>query len=80
MIDVGFDSDAILSFILNIVPKEFNSSSRPLECMPLHNSLLADMAALSAHIPTQHISSITATDGARVFAGSNTTYNINKGE
>jgi hypothetical protein len=36
----------------------------------------AQMAALSAHVPTQHISPITATNGASVFAGSNTTINI----
>ena len=38
------------------------------------------MAALSAHIPTQHISGITATDGAKVFAGASITNNINIGE
>jgi hypothetical protein len=38
------------------------------------------MAAHGAYVPTQHISRITATDGANVFAGSNTTYNINDGD
>lgn len=38
------------------------------------------MTALGAHIPTQHISGITATDGANVFAGANITNNINIGD
>jgi hypothetical protein len=36
----------------------------------------AQMAAMSVHVPSQHISPITATNGASVFAGSNTTINI----
>jgi hypothetical protein len=34
------------------------------------------IAALGTHIPTQHISGITADNGSNVFIGSNTTNNI----